>query len=260
MIKYFMRRYHPSRSAFLPRLFTTGLMLAAVALNAPAAEPEDTVLRAHVMPRQFTTLSAEMDGRILRMNLREGASFKRGASLVAFICGEELALRDREQAVLDFARKSLTVNRRLDELGTLSTITLEQSKSEVNRAKAELKAAEARVRRCSIIAPFSGQVAELHVRNHQYVQRGEPLMKIVNPLDLEVEMIVPSHWLTWLKRGHAFFVELDETKSRHGAEVTEIGAWIDPVSQSVKLYAKIVDGDASLRPGMSGRALIGTNP
>lgn len=235
---------------------TVVLLLAGVPGAALGVEPMDTVLRAHVMPIQYTTLSAEMDGRIQRLSLREGEAFKKGASLVSFICGEEKALRNRSRAVLNFAKKTLAVSHRLDELGTTSTMVLEQAKSEVGTTKAELQAAEARVRRCSIVAPFSGRVAELHARNHQYVQRGEPLMRIVDPSKLEVEMIVPSRWLTWLKMGHRFALELDEADGQHAAEITAIGAWIDPVSQSVKLHAKILGNDARLLPGMSGRAFL----
>ncbi len=57
---------------------TVVLLLAGVPGAALGVEPMDTVLRAHVMPIQYTTLSAEMDGRIQRLSLREGEAFKKG--------------------------------------------------------------------------------------------------------------------------------------------------------------------------------------
>jgi multidrug efflux pump subunit AcrA (membrane-fusion protein) len=40
------------------------------------------------------------------------------------------------------------------------------------------------------------------------------------------------------------------------ARIDRIGARIDPVSQSVRVYAVILDGQQQLLPGMSGTALI----
>ena len=213
-------------------------------------------LRAHVVPRRYTTLSAEMDGRIERMGIREGDSFEKSGPLVEFDCGKEMARLASAGAALRVAEKSARVNRRLDELGTTSVMNLTIAEAKVVEARAELETAEVKVTRCKVVAPCSGRVAELFVQRYQFVKRGEQLMRIVDPSWLEVEMIVPSRWLTWLRPGHGFELELDETGESHRAEVAEIGAWIDPVSQSVKIVARFAKPDARLLPGMSGRALF----
>ena len=246
--------------------FVLGLFLV-MSFPAIAEEPrvsqarDDPValggaLRAHVVPRRYTTLSAEMGGSIKRMGIREGDSFKKNDPLVEFDCGEETARLASAGAGLRVAEKSARVNRRLDELGTTSVMKLTIAEAKVVEARAQLETAEVKVARCKVVAPFSGRVAELSVQQHQFVERGEPLMRIVDPSLLEVEMIVPSRWLTWLRHGHRFDLELDETGKSHRAEVTEIGAWIDPVSQSVKIVARFAKPGARLLPGMSGRALF----
>ena len=246
--------------------FVLGLFLA-MSFPAIAEEPQvsqardDPVamggaLRAHVVPRRYTTLSAEMDGPIKRLEIREGNSFKKSDLLVEFDCGDEMARLASVRAGLGVAEKSAKVNRRLDELGTTSIMKLTIAEAKVVEARAELETAEVKVSRCHVSAPFSGRVAELSVRQHQFVTRGEKLMRIVDPSLLDVEMIVPSRWLTWLRPGHRFDLALDETGKSHPAEVAEIGAWIDPVSQSVKIVARFAKPDARLLPGMSGRALF----
>ena len=213
-------------------------------------------LRAHVVPRRYTTLSAEMDGPIKRLEIREGVSFNKSDLLVEFGCDEEMARLASARAGLGVAEKSAKVNRRLDELGTTSIMKLTIAEAKVVEARAGLETAEVKIARCKVVAPFSGRVAELSVQQHQFVKRGEELMRIVDPSVLDVEMIVPSRWLTWLRPGHRFDLALDETGQSHRAEVAEIGAWIDPVSQSVKIVARFAKPDASLLPGMSGRALF----
>ena len=70
---------------------------------------------------------------------------------------------------------------------------------------------------------------------------------------LELEFLVPSAWLGWLKNGQRFAVEIDETGKSYPARFTRLGARIDPVSQSIKVGAAIDGSFPELLAGMSGR-------
>ncbi len=121
-------------------------------------------------------------------------------------------------------------------------------------AEAEERLAAIDVSHCSIKAPFSGRIAELKVQRYQFVTLGQPVLDILSDRELEVELLAPSRWLAWLKPGTRFAVHVDELDKDVPAIVTRINARIDPVSQSVKIYAK-VDGDfPDLTSGMSGIA------
>jgi len=73
---------------------------------------------------------------------------------------------------------------------------------------------------------------------------------------LELEFLVPSAWLVWLRNGQTFEVEIDETGKRYPARFERIGARIDPVSQSVKVAAAIDGRFPELIAGMSGRVMV----
>ena len=107
-----------------------------------------------------------------------------------------------------------------------------------------------------IYAPFAGRVAEQRVREQQYVQAGQPLLDILDDSVLELEFLVPSVWLRWVKPGGAFEVQIDETRKTYPARFTRLGARVDPVSQSVKAVAAIHGRFPELMAGMSGRVLI----
>ena len=82
-----------------------------------------------------------------------------------------------------------------------------------------LKVVEAVVARCTIAAPWPGRVAERHVQRYQSVGEGQPLLDVLDDRTLEVEMIVPSTGLAWLKPGHRFELAIDETGERYAAEL-----------------------------------------
>ncbi len=232
------------------------LVLLSIPAIAQESDPIGFGLRASLTPKRFTTLSADMDGLVEEVTVHEGDSFENGRLLVAFDCREEKAVLDKSRAALEFAERKVKAIRRLDELGSTSIKKLMLAESKVAEARAEFEISEVKVSRCRVNAPFSGRVAELFARRHQFAKRSDPLMKIVDSSDLEVEMIVPSDWLAWLKPGLAFTLKLDETGRSHAAKVTTIGSWIDPVSRSIKVFGKLDDDASNLLPGMSGRAMI----
>jgi multidrug efflux pump subunit AcrA (membrane-fusion protein) len=112
------------------------------------------------------------------------------------------------------------------------------------------------VGRCSIAAPFAGRVAKRHVAAHQYVTPGVPLLDILETGQLELQMIVPSKWLAWLKPGAAFTVQVEELGKSFPAKVQRLGAQIDPVSQTVAVFGVMDGSHAGLLPGMSGWAVF----
>jgi hypothetical protein len=94
----------------------------------------------------------------------------------------------------------------------------------------------------------------MKVQRYQYVTVGQPLIDILSDKDLELELVAPSRWLAWLQPGERFIVRVDELERTFPAIVTRIGARIDPVSQTIKIYARIDGVYPELRTGMSGLA------
>jgi membrane fusion protein (multidrug efflux system) len=225
-----------------------------VPAQAPAASVSDQrEIRAQLAPLRFTTLAAEIGAKISRLPVREGGNFKAGQVLVQFDCGVQRAQLDKARAMLAGSEKTFNANRRLSELNSVGKVELELSEAEVTKNRAEVAAMATTLAKCSVAAPFSGRVAEQKAREQQYVQPGQPLLEIIDDSVLELEFIVPSRWLAWLKPGYQFQVAIDEVGKSFPARVQRIGARVDPVSQSVKLTAAIDGKFPELVAGMSGR-------
>jgi len=224
----------------------------------PALEKQE--IRAQLSPRRFTTIAAEIGGRISRIAVIEGGRFKAGQVLVSLDCAMQQAQLQKARAVLQAAEKTFGANVRLAELHSVGKVELDVSESEVAKAKADVASNGVVLSKCSIGAPFTGRVAEQKAREQQYVQPGQALLEIIDDSVLELEFIVPSHWLAWIKPGASFQVRIDETGKRYPARVQRIGARVDPVSQSVKLSAAIDGKFPELISGMSGRVELSPPP
>ncbi|MBF0133245.1 MAG: HlyD family efflux transporter periplasmic adaptor subunit [Magnetococcales bacterium] len=233
---------------------TLGGCLAAGPLVAGENAGSQTDIRAYLVPRTQTTLSAHIDGEIQQLMVKEGDTFAQGAPLVVFDCALLAAQHHKAAMTWRAAIDKNKVIQRLAELHSVGTLEADASRAEEQLAEAELKLQETRMRGCRILAPFAGRVATLTMREHQYVTTGQVIMKLLDHRHLEMEMIVPSRWLTWLKVKTPFAIQIDETGRKYTAQVIRLGAEADPLSQSLKVVGEIVGDQSDLMPGMSGAA------
>ena len=191
---------------------------------------------------------------MLSIARREGEAFKAGELLMAFDCRRPRAEAASAEAVHREMRLTLDSNVHLEKHQAIGRHDVEISKSRVAKAAAEAEALKARLDQCEVFAPFDGRVAVLGVQVHEVPAPGKPFLSIVGDRRLEVELIVPSSWLTWLKVGAEFAFAIDETGRSHPMTVARLGATVDPVSQMIKVIAVMDAGAGDILPGMSGTA------
>lgn len=243
-----------------PAKVVAALNPAAVPEVAATSGLEQQEVRAQLKPHRYTTLAAEIGAKINRIKVREGDAFKAGQMLVSFDCSIQQAQLAKAQADLKGANQQLSANERLAELNSVGQLELDLSRSAKGKAQAEVGAQMALLSKCGIAAPFSGRVAEQRVQEQQYVQPGQAMLDIIDDSELELEFLVPSKWMSWIKTGGKLEVQIDETGKRYPAKFTRIGARIDPVSQSIKVTAAIDGKHADLIAGMSGRIAVSAPP
>lgn len=233
--------------------------LCALALALPTAAQNAAIgpeIRAQLTPRQSTVISSEIAGKIASLPLRDGDRFEKGQMLAALDCGINKNRLSRAQASRDRALRIHETKDQLNAMRSIGRLEVDVAASELAEAEAELGLMRMMVERCTITAPFGGRISGVTARAHQFVAEGEPLLEILDDRDLEVEMIVPSPWLTRIMPGFPFRIAVDETGRTYEAEVTRLSGRVDPVSQSIRIYGRVLGEHAELMAGMSGRAVL----
>jgi multidrug resistance efflux pump len=134
----------------------------------------------------------------------------------------------------------------------VGSFEVDLSKAKTDQAAAELEAYQSKMSRCVIRAPYDGRVSFMRAHEHEIPEPNQPLMQIVSEGVLEIEALLPSSWLRWLKPGSRFSITIDETGETKQAEVLRIAAVVDPVSQTVKITGRFSDDTTGILPGMSG--------
>jgi membrane fusion protein (multidrug efflux system) len=224
--------------------------------EAPATPSVTPEIRAQLTPRQYTTLSSEMAARIDQINTRVGDHFNKGDVLIEFDCAVQHAEEAHASAVEAQAEKTYAIDQRLVALRSMGQLELDVAGTEVDKAKADVAAAQAVTSKCVIAAPFAGVTVDQKARAFQYTTPGQALLDILDDHGLEVELIAPSRWLSWMKPGYQFQVHIDETDKTYPARISRLGGRVDPISQSIKVIGEITADAPELMAGMSGRAII----
>lgn len=211
-------------------------------------------MRVLLVAPQEATIAGRLHGTISKIHVRESERFKAGQVLVSFDCKELAAERSVAQAELRLHSTTNKANAELYAEKVIGTLEKNLSQAKVAEADAKIRAVNAKMANCTITAPFDGQVVELQAKAHETLQPGSPIMLIQNSSDLEAHVHVPSTWMTWIKAGTTFQAHIEETGASYEARVSSVGARVDPVSRTVKIYAVIPGEHPELLPGMSGYA------
>jgi membrane fusion protein (multidrug efflux system) len=213
-----------------------------------------------IQPSDQATFSSETVASVASIPLKEGSSFHTGDVLLVLDCRLQTADLNKSKAQYDAASMALQSAVKLQSYGSISNFELTKARTDQQIAKADVDKLKAIVDKCIIKAPFNGSIADIMVHTNETVKPGDPLLKIVNTENLELEMQIPSQWLKWLHIGTSFFIHVNELNSKITATVTKINPEIDSISQTVKIFGAITNPSSDLRPGMSGQAIFPDNP
>ena len=233
---------------------------SAAAVDVAREADKDGRIRVQFVPYQQSVLASELSAKIISLPFREGDAFRAGQALVGFDCDFFRAQLNKAEASSEAAVQTLKVDRRLAQLNSIGTLDVDLAAAKLREAQAEVGAMQVTVSKCTLAAPFSGRVAKLDAQAYEYVSPGKPLLEILATNRLELQMIVPSKWLAWLKIGGPFSVKVDELDRDYTGRIVRLGARIDPLSRTISLAGGIDGSHPELLAGMSGTALFKVDP
>lgn len=244
---------------FLVIASSVSSLAASMSLDTAQANldgPANKIARGLIRSSNKTELRTELQAPVALAPFKAGQEFELDDTLIAFDC-------DRYEAELQVAKAS--ANAAWIEYKSKKRLLAHQAigKDEVKLAAANANrtSLEAEVRKvinsdCEIKAPFKGRVVESNAGVGEYATSDKPLMIILDDANLEIEILVPSKWLVWLKQGQELEFVIDETNQTVLAKVSRLGAEIDPVSRTIKIYAVMKDNSKFILSGMSGQAVF----
>lgn len=245
----------------MPELPPVPAMPVLPSAAGPAPVTEDpNAIRVLLSPELETTLASQMVGRVVALQAGLGAAVKAGQPLVTFDCNEWDARLKMARAENTAARETLGVKQRLFKLQAAGDLEVSMARAEVHKTAAAIEVSQAQLAHCVVTAPFDGRVVKVHVKPHQGVNIGAPLVELVSDGPLKLRLNVPSRLLRQVPVGTPIEVDILETGGSYVAHVSAVNARVDAVAQTIELEATLDDVSAELLPGMSGVARLPAPP
>lgn len=227
-------------------------------------QDENNLIESHqrglIKSSRKVEIRTDLIANVLQAPFQEGMQFKKGDILIAFDCMRYQAELDSAKAIALSAEIDLRNKEKLFQHQAAGKSELEIAKAVLSRAQADIALRKAMMKDCKITAPFSGRVVNLSARKHEMPTANQPIITIIDDANLELELVIPSHWLTWLRVGEGFSFQIDETGLAYNATIERLGAEVDPVSQTIKAFGKLHGQYKEVLAGMSGAATFNTNP
>lgn len=225
-------------------------------------------------PGTTMTIKPLLEGKIERVFVAPGDRVERGSALVSIRSHELLDLRGRYLQAVEAQRLAETrvrAGEQLLELEGISRIELEQRRQHALAARIEVQSLEAELEhlgfrqqelpslleaseehpRLTLRAPAAGVVLDLEVEVHGWVERYQPLLVLGDPEKLELELQLPPDQASSVAPGdEVLFVPVGRPGQEGRARIITRVPRVDPVTRTVTLRAKLVEGSRALLPGL----------
>ncbi len=226
--------------------------MGLAAESAPGPESHFSVV---LTPRREAIISSEVRAQVTRIHREFGQSFTSGTPLIEMDARLHRLNLERAEAVLEAARSNHQINARLFERESASLMDLSKAKMDLAVAEVGRRLALQELENCRVLAPYNGRVEKLFVHEHELVEPGRPLVKVVDDSVLRARVILPANLFNSFKIGQAIHIQVKEASAEVKGVVSHISAVLDPASATFEVYAEVANPRTDLRSGMTGRLL-----
>ena len=247
----------------------------AVAAERDVEEAIEVV--GSLAPKLVADLKAEFTAVVAEVYVTEWVQVRRGQPLARLDSREDEAALEAVKAALlqaevaeTRARRELERAGKLKEVGLITQQGLDDARTAheaavatTAAARAQLRAAETRLAKMTIRAPFDGVVAARLVSVGDRVESmgGGPLFRVVDTRVLDLTVTVPSARLAALRVGQQLTFTSEAVPGRTFAgTVAHVNPTAEDASRTVAVRAEVANDDGALKGGLfvKGRIVTGT--
>ncbi|MCU0369887.1 MAG: efflux RND transporter periplasmic adaptor subunit [Bacteroidales bacterium] len=225
----------------------------AVEVNAVVVKPkmiENKIFSTgNILANEEVEIRAEVPGRIISINFREGSLVKKGDLLVKINDNELQAelkklLLDEKLAQDDVFRKE-----KLLELKAVSQEELDISRNQLGIIQAQIDLVRARLEKTGIYAPFSGRIGLRYVSPGGYISSSMLIARMQQTDPVKIEFNVPEKYISGLKTEMDVQFSVAGSDSIFTGQVYAIEPRIDPSTRSFGVRARSANPGGLLTPG-----------
>ena len=235
----------PSVAAIEPPAFS-------VLVQTYQAQPVNRELRLQGQLEAYRTvdLRAETDGQVTALAVPEGARVHQGQALLLIAEDDRKARLAEATAQVERFRSDLKAEQRLQRQGLQARQRVAEVAAALASAEAALAATQLDIERTRIKAPFDGVVNRHQMEVGDLVERGNPVLTLVDDNRLKVTAQIPQQSLPWVKMGLPVRVTTLNGDTQR-ATISFVSIQAQAGTRSFRVEADLANTGGNWRPGLS---------
>ncbi|MBO0142075.1 efflux RND transporter periplasmic adaptor subunit [Agrobacterium sp. Ap1] len=198
---------------------------------------------------QSVIVMPQAAGTINEILVKSGDQVKKGQVLAQLDDDEQIILRDQAQVLLRSAKEKSESYQNLKSFSRLEVLDAQIAEE---TAQLALTNAQLSLKRRSVVAPIDGIVGIVAINIGDNVTTSSNVVTIDNRSELLVDFWAPERFAVQVKTGMPVeAASISRPGQTFKGSVEAVDNRVDPASRTIRIRAKIPNGEDELRAGMS---------
>jgi membrane fusion protein (multidrug efflux system) len=213
-------------------------------------------LQGNVTTKSVVTISAEFNGLLTRVVVKEGQRVSKG-QLLAMIDDGGLSQQISQMEIQrDLAKTTFERQKRLWEQNIGSEIQYLQAKSNYEAQTEAINQMNQQLGKTKVTAPFSGTIDEIFIEQGNLVTAGMSIMRLVNLNNMYIETDVPERYVADVTKGKTVTIEFPVLGRKMNSQIRQASDFINPSNRTYTIEVPVTEKDSNIKPNLTARLKI----
>lgn len=182
-------------------------------------------------------ISAEVNGRVIDYRVKEGASVKKGQTIVKIDDAKLKQEKARLEAITSQTKEQYERLKKVyEEDGIGSELDYLNAKYAYEQSKSSLESVKVDLENTSIKAPFNGEVETIMVEEGEMVSMGVPVVRLIGSDAYKITAGVPARYSDAVQTGDKVEIWFDtQVRDTIETSINFVGGSIDPQNRTFRI-------------------------
>ncbi len=209
-----------------------------------------------LLPFEVTEIHPEVSGKVVMLNVKEGAVVKRG-TLLGRIFDEDLqAQLHKFEVQLEIADKTQERQSDLLGIGGISQQDFDLTLLNVSTIKADMQVLKAAINKTFIRAPFDGKIGFKNISIGAYVTPQTVVTTIRQVNKLKLEFSVPEKYTSKIGIGNVVSFTTESSPKVYTAKIVATESGITQENRSLAVHAIVERVDKNITAGSFAKVIF----
>jgi membrane fusion protein, multidrug efflux system len=238
----------------------------------PAIEVEGKVVKSStineiiessgtILANENTEIRPEVSGRIIQLNIKEGAVVPQGTLLVKIYDEDLQAELKKLQVQLQIAEKTEERQKDLLKIGGIAQQDYDLSILQVSNIKADIELIRVSIGKTEIRAPYLGRLGLKAISPGAYITPSNLLTTITQVNQLKIEFSVPEKYSSQIRNGLSLEFSTEGSSKTYKATILARESSVDETTRNLRIRALVQGVDEFMVPGSFAKVkmILGRN-